>query len=182
VVVLQKRRGLKAKADIFRAYFNIGEQKTRRLMTMSDTILLQEIGKLINTQDNRCTADPMFCVQVCERIGPIIPDYSENIYYYDSDEGETYYADTDPEEWSRFNKLDRDGNLPDRIRVAGYAERWFTIQVCFTKEGCERHLRLNGHNYSHFFGTRIYVESFYRNPEMLDIRKFMSEEGRQNDT
>lgn len=134
---------------------------------------LLAIGEKLRSQDNRCTANPMFCVQVCERIGPIDPNYGTGQrMYHNHDECETYYPDRpDPEEWQRLKTLDDNGELPENVSMGDYMEKWFTVQVCFTEEGCKRHLELNGHNYRHYYGTRIYVESFNRNPEMLEIRE-----------
>jgi hypothetical protein len=135
---------------------------------------LKETGTLLMTQDNRCTADPAFCVQVMDRIGPIMSGYSDNVCFHDHEECETYYHDTpDPEKWEEFIKLDDKDELPDNITKGGYTEKWFTIQVCFTEEGCKRYLELDGHNLRHYHGTRIYAESFRRNPEMLEIREFL---------
>lgn len=133
---------------------------------------LLEIGEHLRTQDNRCTADPMFCVQVCEREGPIVPGYSEDgIVYFDHNQCETYYRGS--EEFGRWDQAYNDGDLPDHVTRSGYKDVWKTVAVCFTEAGCEEHLRQNGHNYRHYHGTRIYAESFFRNPEMQAIREFL---------
>lgn len=136
---------------------------------------LLAIGDHLRTQDNRCTSNPMFCIQVCERIGPIDPTYGTgHRMYHNHQESETYYPDRpDPEEWARLNALDDKGNLPESVTAGDYFEKWTTVQTCFTEDGCKQHLELNGHNYRHYYGTRIYVESFHRNPEMLAIREFL---------
>jgi hypothetical protein len=146
-----------------------------RVATAPSTPSLATIGKNLLFQDNRCTADPMFCVQVRERIGPIMPEYGNgNVMYHNHDECETYYSDRpDPEEWERLRELDERGDLPSEITVGSYVERWFTVQVCFTEEGCKKHLDLNAHNYRKYHGVRVYVDSFHRNPEMLLIREFL---------
>lgn len=137
------------------------------------TEALQAIGQLLRTQDNRCTANPMFCVQVLERHGPMLPEYSDTRMYHNWDHTETYYEDRpDPEEWKRMKALDEAGKLPDHVTAGGYIEEWKTVQVCFTEDGCKRYLELDGHNLRHYFGVRIYAESFGgRNVEMLEIRK-----------
>ena len=125
---------------------NQDQTKTEGGGAVASTDLLA-IGEKLRTQDNRMTREPMFCVQVCERIGPIMPEYgSGELMFHDHHETETYY---------------KDGFDP---------EKWITVQVCFTEDGCKRHLELNGHNYRYHHGTRIYAESFHRNPEMLEIR------------
>lgn len=130
------------------------------------------ISERLHSQDNRCTAHPCFCVQVLERIGPMLPEYSDTRMYHNHEHCETYYPERpDPEEWKRLNKLDEAGDLPDGITAGGYVEKWKTVQVCFTEDGCNQYLERDGHNLRHYFGVRIYVESFHRNSEMLAIRE-----------
>ena len=146
------------------------ENAVMRQAVASESLLA--IGDKLRTQDNRMTRDPMFCVQVCERYGPIMPEYgSGELMFHDHHETETYYKNGfDPEKWKELKELYDMGDLPENITAASYVEKWITVQVCFTEDGCKRHLELNGHNYRHHHGTRIYAESFHRNPEMLEIR------------
>ena len=142
--------------------------------TMTTKENLQAIAENLKTQDNRCTAHPAFCVQVKERIGPIMSEYSdgEGSMFHDHHQCETYYSDgPDPDEWKRLKALEEVCELPDHITAAAYVERWKTVQTCFTEEGCKRYLAQDGHNLRHYHGTRIYVESFHRNLEMLEIRE-----------
>jgi hypothetical protein len=138
------------------------------------------IGERIRTQNNRGTADPVFCIQVLERIGPIDPEHSDgSVYFYDQEMCELYYEDGhDPDEWKRLNVLYcndylGDPSLPDHIVVSGYKEKWITIQTCFTEVGCQAYLELNGHNLRHYFGHRIYVDHSGRNVEMNAIREYL---------
>lgn len=133
------------------------------------------IGKLLQTQDNRSTRHPMFCVQVCERHGPIMPEYGNGkMMFHDHSEAETYYKDNcDPERWTELMELHEMGDLPANITAACYIEQWRTVQVCFTEDGCNRYLEQDGHNLRHFHGVRIYAESFARNLEMLEVRDFL---------
>jgi hypothetical protein len=135
---------------------------------------LKTIAERLRTQDNRGTAEPAFCVQVLERIGPIIPEYSGARMYHDHRDCETYYQDRNPEEWQRLKALDDAGELPDHISAAGYVEKWVTAQTCFTEEGCKEYLEQDGHNLRHYFGVRIYAESFRRNSEMIAIREALN--------
>ena len=134
---------------------------------------LLAIGEQLRTQDNRCTANPAFCVQVLERIGPIMLEYgSGEICFHDHSQCETYYHDGfDPDEWKRLKALEDDGELPDDYTASSYVEKWITVQTCFTEAGCKRYLELDGHNLLQYHGVRIYAESFNRNVEMLEIRK-----------
>ena len=134
---------------------------------------LAAIGENLRTQDNRCTANPAFCVQVLERIGPIMLEYgSGEICFFDHEQCETYYKDGfDPERWEELHSLHEIGHLADNITASSYVEKWITVQTCFTEAGCKRYLELDGHNLRHFHGVRIYADSFGgRNLEMLEIR------------
>lgn len=123
------------------------------------------ISEQLKTQDNRCTQNPMFCVQIKRRDVGYDSAYAANKCWNDSSNNKTIYNDDkdfkgEPEgsEWDEF----------------GYLDRWETVMVAFTEKGCEEYLRLNGHNdrrQAHNGEVRIYVESFNRCPEMIAIRE-----------
>lgn len=112
---------------------------------------LAEIGERLRTQDNRCTADAMFCVQVLERHHGYDTDWSDDhVWMFDGDEV--------PEGNPRAQKI-------------GYRDAWRTVMVAFTEAGAQDYIRQNGHN--HRGEKRIYVESFRRCEEMIAIRKYL---------
>lgn len=128
---------------------------------------LLEIGERLRIQDNRCTANPMFCVQIlCVEPRPdgmgsgrawYSPDMEREVY---DEEPPSTDEDGEPIEWEEY----------------AYAERWETVMVSLTEGGCERYLELNGHNdrrRAHKGQVRIYAESFNRCPEMIAIREFL---------
>lgn len=125
---------------------------------MSNNPILSAIAEQLKTQDNRCTSNPMFCVQERRRLVGMDAGYTDNLCWHDCANDETIYDDDvdfkgppEGEEWDRF----------------GYIDQWFTVMVAFTQAGCEEYLRQNGHNLK---SPRIYVESFNRCPEMIAIR------------
>lgn len=120
---------------------------------------LLDIIERLKTQDNRITQNPMFCVQEKRRLIGLDSSYSDNRCWHNSVDNQTVYDD-DPdfvepegEEWDEF----------------GYMDQWFTVMVAFTEVGCQQYIKLNGHN--HRGELQIYVESFYRCPEMILIRE-----------
>lgn len=125
------------------------------------------ISHRLNTQDNRITQNPMFCVQIKRRDVGYDSAYATNKCWHDSAGDQTIYDDDEnfkgePEgsEWDEF----------------GYVDRWETVMVAFTEKGCEEYLELNGHNdrrRAHNGEVRIYVESFNRCPEMILIREMI---------
>lgn len=122
---------------------------------------LSLIGERLRTQDNRITQNPMFCVQILRRDIGYDWRYACNYCWRDSANDETVYeepSDSDDDRWEKF----------------GYVDRWETVMVAFTEEGCNEYLRLDGHNCrraAHNGEVRIYVESFNRCPEMIAIRE-----------
>jgi hypothetical protein len=82
-----------------------------------DTERMIDIGRLILTQDNRATADPIFQV--------------------------------------------RDERQLHTPKI---------ITQCFTEQGCKYFIEINGH---HMKNPTIYVDSLWRNYEMIAIRKYL---------
>lgn len=130
--------------------------------------ILNTIGDNLRIQDNQCTANPMFCVQIKVRDVGYDSTFCEQTCWHDSANSETIFDDdkdfTEPpegDEWDEF----------------GYKDRWETVMVAFTQKGCEEYLELNGHNdrrRAHNQEVRIYVDSFNRCPEMIAIREFLA--------
>jgi hypothetical protein len=129
---------------------------------------LSKIGELLHTQDNRITADPMFCVQIKVRDIGYDTDlsdglcwvevYDREVVIYDDDVG--FKTEPKGDEWEEY----------------GYKDRWETVMVAFTEKGCEDYLKANGHNVrrrAHNGQVRIYADSFYRCEEMLTIRAYL---------
>ena len=117
--------------------------------------LLSAIGERLRTQNNRYTADPMFCVQEKFREYGFDPAYADQTVWIDMEGGD--YGETEP-------------GSPG-AEETGYKDRWETVMVAFTEEGCKEYLKLNGHN--HRGETRIYIKSWNRCPEMIAIREYL---------
>lgn len=116
-----------------------------------DFTTLRDIAKRLREQDNRSTAEPMFCVQEKHRDRGYDPAYSADTIWINMQSGD--YEEVPPE--------------TPGAEEFGYQDRWETVMTCFTEEGCKEYLERNGHNLKE---TRIYVESFHRCPEMIRIR------------
>jgi hypothetical protein len=123
---------------------------------------LRQIGHQLRTQDNRCTANPIFQVRGKERIYGLDSIASDEIVWMDDEWNPVDIPENaDPEE------------PPHGLTVARYTTRWKVLMVAFTEQGCKEHLRLNGHNYRIFDEVGIYVDSLNRCPEMIAIREFL---------
>jgi hypothetical protein len=112
---------------------------------------LMDIARQLRDQDNRCTHEPMFCVQQKHREVGFDPAYSSETVWIDMQSGD--YEEVPPE--------------TPGAQEFGYKDYWETVMVCFTEPGCQDYLKANGHNLKE---PRIYVESFTRCDEMIRIR------------
>lgn len=133
---------------------------------------LVEIGKLLLTQDNRCTQNPMFCVQILRADAGYHDGYAEEFCWWNLEQCTCQY-DTPPEGWDEY-----DSDTHNGWERFGYKTRWETVMTSFTEAGCEEYLTLDGHNCrtrAHKGQVRIYAESWNRCPEMLDIRETLME-------
>lgn len=122
---------------------------------------LLDISEQLRTQDNLCTAEPMFCLQIKVRDVGYDPQYADgNTVWIDMESGD--YQEVPPE--------------TKGAEEFGFKERWETVMVAFTKAGIDDYMRQDGHNVrrrAHKGETRIYVESFRRCDEMIRIRQFL---------
>ena len=147
-------------------------------LSPKQTATLLAIGKQLLTQDNRCTANPMFIVQqrrsyMCE------PGEGDRDVWLDED-----WSEVDEETAARLEHLEDDVVFLDgqereqaEAELSGKTKRgikfyWEFCMAAFTEAGCQEYLRQNGHN---LHEPRIYAESFNRCPEMLAIRKILME-------
>lgn len=125
--------------------------------------MLTEIAERLRTQDNRMTANPMWCVQILVRDTGYDSAYFDSLCWYNSAQGETVYEEPeDLEGWEVF----------------GYMDRWETVMVCFSEQGCKDYMALDGHNVKHRAHNgqvRFYVESWHRCSEMIEIRNALME-------
>lgn len=125
---------------------------------------MSAIGERLKTQDNRITANPMFCVQVKRRDVGYDSRYGNGRCWHNPGNDDTVYDD-DPNFVAPTN---------DQWELFSYVDRWETVMVAFTEVGCKEYLEFNGHNERSraFRGEiQIYVESFHRCPEMIAIRE-----------
>ncbi|WP_138438535.1 hypothetical protein [Marinobacter alexandrii] len=140
---------------------------------------MQAISENLHTQDNRITADPLFVV-FQKTLIVVAEGYDHDRIVWVDDEG--HEADEVTE--SQLNALRSDiyGTcfMEDEIELgADEREEWrrFAIKevdqfvtACFTEDGAEAYLKINGHNLNRPF---IYVTSLFRNEEMKELRNWL---------
>ena len=125
-----------------------------------DTPNLRSIGAQIRTQDNCCTVDPIFQVRGLRRIYGMDPQYGGDDFEWILTMDD--FMVTDPPE--------NEDEPPEGTEKLYYITVEEVLCSCFTRAGCEEHLRRNRHNYSRYDRVWIYVDSLWRNPEMIAIR------------
>lgn len=130
-----------------------------------------ELRRNLATQDNRCTAHPMFVVQQRRRIYGMDPDYAQP-----EDAVAWLHCDGDEESGDEAAALEAayqaTGDVPEDYTRTAYLDIWVFVTACFTEQGCKDYLGLNGHNLT---APRIYVESAHRNEEWQRVRALLSE-------
>ena len=145
---------------------------------------LKKMASLLNSQKNRMTGEPIFCVY--EKSDIAKPEGCGNERGWVADEGMIHddLAEELAEDWREENQ---DEDKPDErdwedilTEELGYREVSYSIedvrvdqgQYYFTEEAAQRHIDLNHYHYNQPF---TYVESAWRNPEWQLIRKVLME-------
>ena len=130
---------------------------------------LAALREELRTQDNACTAEPMFVVYQIKRIYGLDPDYTEDTTWTHS-EGE----ETDPEIIAALEALDdagsptiHDGTAYERV---GYIDIDQFVTVCLTRKGAEAFIAQMKHRLNK---PHIDVDTFLRNEEMLALRNHL---------
>ena len=130
---------------------------------------LAEMGRNVNTQDNRITSDPIFLVQEKRRfLGDADADDSYVWYNRHWDQVDAELA-AQLDQWEEENS----GDLTGYTKYY-YREVYVTVQPFFTEAEAQRYIDSNAHRMSE---PRIYVDSAYRNREWQTIREFLSQIG-----
>lgn len=134
---------------------------------------IPDIGFNLKHQDNRITSDPIFIVFVKDVV-PTDPDYSDQFYYIDGCNDNAEFRTV--EEVYEFHGMevpdpaDEDAMLDyfqGQISKIYYIEKPRFVTACFTEKGAMDYIAANGHNLREPY---VFVDSLYRNREMIDIR------------
>jgi hypothetical protein len=140
---------------------------------------IQAIADRLHTQDARCTALPMYCVQRHRLIIGLDTALTDRI-------GWVHDGELAPRElWPLLDaayaedrssiEIDGDTVPLDAYERHGLTEHWETVMTCLTEEGAKDYLAKNGHNLErggeHL--PRIMVESYHRCTEMIRLREWL---------
>lgn len=111
-------------------------------MSVTRTEKLRAIRENLNTQDNRATAIPIFCVMQKQRVYGVGADYGgiqERVF----------------DDFTR------------KYRKVRYVEVDEFVTACFTEQGCKDYIKINGHNLKAPF---IFAFGGWRNAEWEFVR------------
>jgi hypothetical protein len=125
-----------------------------------DTPELRAIGERLRTQDNCCTKDPIFQVRGRRRIYGMDPQYG----------GDNFEWIATMDDFMVVDPPENEDDPPEGIEKLYYTTVEEVLCSCFTRLGCEEHLRINRHRYRDYDEVWIYVDSLFRNLEMIEIR------------
>ena len=134
---------------------------------------LEKLGDRVVNEDNRCTAEPIFCVMEKEEIVVAEGYGHDRIVWVDEDGNEA-----SPTQNGRLEALYNNcRETPDKWRRLAVAKQDRFVTACFTEQGCKDFLAVQGHNLRQPF---TYAFSLFRNEEMKQLRQLMigmAEEG-----
>lgn len=140
----------------------------RLLAGHMDIERLSAAGGLLDTQDNRFTAHPMFLVQQRHRIIGLDEGFADGFEWID----EESQLVTDTKRIDELNEAEwcADSDVPDGYTRIWYRDIWEFVTACFTRQGCEEYLRRNGYKLK---SPRIYVETGQHNLEWQRMRTLL---------
>lgn len=142
-----------------------------------DHFPLEELAHELRTQDNRITAEPLFCVQQERLVWGMDEGYSDDFEWYKIDDGETWAEEDALEEVRARDSVELDEeediDLEDHgYRKAFYSKYWDFVTAHFTAKAAQRYIDQNAHNLRN---PRVYVTSQYRCDEWNRVRRFLME-------
>ena len=128
----------------------------------------------LRTQDNACTAEPMFVVYDKQRIYGLDSDHAEHYCWLYPDRGDGRSEVADSKMVARLNHLESLGKDPkiggvEYTRI-GYVDVDRFITCCLTRKAAREFIERNSHRLRRPF---VYVESLYRNAEMIALRNHL---------
>jgi hypothetical protein len=135
-----------------------------------------EIAERLRTQDNRCTAEPIYLVQQRKRIYGVDENYTEKIAWVSSDEG----IEASPEEAKAADeRYEESGQEPEDFSRVGYVDEWEFVTACLTLKGAEAFIAAQKHNLT---DPRIFVDSGHNNSEWKALRRYFLDKASEGES
>lgn len=144
-----------------------------------DTLQLEAIAHELQTQDNFCTAHPIFVVMEKVKSSPILEGYGNDIVegWFNQETHEEPSLEEVAEaigltvqdfEDDKYNFKEQADKHGYNYFIQEYYHR--AVNAHFTREAAEHHIKINGHNLRQPF---VYVLSLWRCPEMIALRDWL---------
>ncbi len=134
---------------------------------------LAHIQQELRTQDNACTAHPLYVVFNKRRIYGMDPEFGDDHHYEWIDNFSGDFTQADERKKLACDRYERMyGQNPKKWDKRYYVEVDEFVTCFFTLEAAQLFIvkRRGGYNHLH-----VYVDSLYRNQEMQDIRNALLE-------
>ncbi len=150
-----------------------------------------DIAKELKTQDNACTAHPIFNVEIGVKKNGMADNLDFEYEWIDNNWERIHdkslisilddmYESGYESKWVSFRNdvYHDDGGEDILISFENYRRSYFTIEKeivasFFTRKAAEEFIKNNSHRFSRALSFNIYVDSLYRNPEMIAVREFL---------
>lgn len=162
---------------------------------MKDEIpeFIKELSQQLNTQDNRITADPIFCVYYDEKV-PTAEEYADGYEFHNEDgylcDDETelleHLQEYHPEliakhlaneeiesvdDWDFEFDLDHEYfTLPEDYGRLHYLKKKHFVKASLTEAGAKQFIERKQHDYPKLY---IYAESMCYQWQMIELRKWL---------
>jgi hypothetical protein len=129
------------------------------------------IAGRLRTQDNRCTREPAYVVQQKHRVTGLDPRFccDDEIAWWN---GADMYEAVGDERARLEAAYQETGDEPDAWTRTGARDTWEFVTVCLTEAAALAYIEANAHRLNE---PRVFVESFYRNEEMIAVRQLLAE-------
>lgn len=123
---------------------------------------VETMAERLKTQDNLCTADPIFLVQQRRRIYGLDPDYSDKVVWMSDG------YEVEEEEAKKYEETYKNGDdTPEDAIRTSYEDTWEFVSCFLTRQGAEDFIANQKHNLT---DPRVYVDSAHRNSEWKALR------------
>jgi hypothetical protein len=132
---------------------------------------LTALADEMRTQDNACTAHPLYVVYNERKIYGMDVEFAEEYDWIDQTSGDYEVADA-----KKVKALERYENYfcqePDNWAKRYYIKRDEFVTCAFTLSAANDFIKRKGHDYRNG-RLHVYVESMYRMPEMIAIEEHL---------
>lgn len=132
-----------------------------------DIEFFRSLAEKLRTQDNACTADPIYTVQEEVTVYGFDPGYGGDLEWF-TDDGD--YTPATPTKARRLEALYQHHGEPREGWMRTYSRKhWETRETFLTLDASNEYIATRQRK--HRGQLRLYVESAYRNPELRKLRE-----------